>query len=100
MFQGQRESCVLKLSTVLLLFPKFKLFQSMVVLGGKEYLQTAVFVGPILELVELFHAWSVTIFVVLKSVGFLGLISLLAFMGVKNSFAGIAVSLSISRPVC
>ena len=30
------------------------------------------------------------IYVVLKSVGFLGLISLLEFTGVKNSFAGIA----------
>ena len=36
---------------------------------------------------ELFLAWSITIFVVLNSVGFLGLISLLEFIGVKNSFA-------------
>ena len=33
------------------------------------------------------YQWSISI---LKSVGFLGLISLLEFTGVKNSFAGIA----------
>ena len=42
------------------------------------------------RLCELFLAWSTTIFVVLKSVGFVGLISLLEFISVKNSFAGIA----------
>ena len=61
-----------------------------VVLGKKEYIYRQQLLKDILYNPELFLVWSITIFVVLKSVGFLGLISLLEFTGVKNLFAGIA----------
>ena len=44
--------------------------------------------------------WLVTIFVILKSFGFLGLVCLLEFIGVKNSFAGIAQTILKKRVSC
>ena len=52
---------------------------TMVVLGKKEYIDSS-FWRICSKLCELFLAWSITIFVVLKSIGFLGLISLWEFI--------------------